>query len=244
MSLASLPDGLRRMVAEELNAGEQVRWAGRPAVFGRVARSLPTAFFGLFVAGFAAFWMAGAFEMGEKHKEMKQRHADFDRRWNETRDRMDRDPWGAAPPPAPAPVPPPKEDSGFSFHDLFPYFGLLFLTVGLGMLLAPVWAAYKATNTVYVVTDRRAVVFDGGWSTHVRSFGPADLTAVERRQRPDGSGDLILAKEPYWVPGHTSGPPGRGHHVPGGWSVREIGFFGIPRVREVEQLIRNLAPTP
>ena len=111
------------------------------------------------------------------------------------------------------------------------------------MVLSPLWAVYRARGTVYVVTDRRAIIFDGGWGTHVRSFGPGDLAGVERRQRGDGSGDIILAREQYYVQGHYSGSPGRGgHYVPGEWRTREIGFFGIAQVKYVEQLIRALTP--
>jgi hypothetical protein len=240
MSLESLPVAFQSAVREELDDGERVRWAGQPAAGRFVVSALPMAFFGIFFAGFAAFWMAGAFEMRQKHREMDRFHEDFDRRWNENRARMDRDPWGDPPPATPAT--PPKKDSGFSFHDLFPLFGLIFLVVGVGMVLSPFWAAYRARGTVYVVTDRRAIIFDGGWSTHVRSFGPGDLESVERRQRGDGSGDIILAREHYYVQGHYSGSPGRGgHYVPGGWRTREIGFFGIAQVKYVEQLLRGLA---
>src|SRR5262249_42271571 len=108
----------------------------------------------------------------------------------------------------------------------------------------------------------RAIIFQGGWSTHVRSFDPSALGELERREKGDGSGDIILAKETHYTEGHYTGghytggyyscTPGRGGHyvpgswvpgswVPGRWSTKEIGLFGIPQVKHVEQLLRELA---
>jgi hypothetical protein len=182
--------------------------------------------------------MAGAFEITQKHK-------DFDREWNAQRERIQGG-WPGDPGPAR------EKEPGFSFHDLFPLFGIVFVVVGLGMLCSPLWMIHKARTTAYLVTDRRAIIFQGGWSTHVRSFGPSALGQLERREKGDGSGDIILAKEAHYTEGHYtagyySGTPGRGGHyvpgswMPGRWSTKEIGFFGIPQVKHVEQLLRELA---
>ena len=39
---------------------------------------------------------------------------------------------------------------------VFPLFGLPFLLIGLGIVLAPLWAYLKGRSTVYAVTNRRA----------------------------------------------------------------------------------------
>ena len=57
----------------------------------------------------------------------------------------------------------------------FVLFGIPFVLVGLGMLTSPLWMYLKAGRTVYAVTDRRALVIDGGLFGRmtVRSFEPA-----------------------------------------------------------------------
>jgi hypothetical protein len=41
---------------------------------------------------------------------------------------------------------------------LFPLFGVPFVLIGLGMLAAPYWMRRKAQNTVYALTDKRALI--------------------------------------------------------------------------------------
>src|SRR6185295_11951618 len=74
---------------------------------------------------------------------------------------------------------------------LFPLFGVPFVIAGLYMLSSPLWMMLKASNTAYVITNRRAIIFEGGWSTHIRSFRPTELGQLERREHSDGSGDII-----------------------------------------------------
>jgi len=76
---------------------------------------------------------------------------------------------------------------------LFPLFGVPFILIGLGLFFSPLWAYRKARRTVYVITDRRAILFEGGWSTTVRSFPPDQLRDVFREERRDGSGDTPTA---------------------------------------------------
>lgn len=111
--------------------------------------------------------------------------------------------------------------------DLFPMFGVPFVLVGFGMLSSPFWMMRKARNTVYLLTDRRAILFDGGFSTTIRSFRPDRLTDLRRVQRPDGSGDLVFERRSSF----------------GGESDQrqtDIGFLAIPEVKTVEDLVRQL----
>ena len=118
----------------------------------------------------------------------------------------------------------PDFDEGF---DWFPLFGVPFVLIGFGMLSSPIWSRLKARKTVYVVTDRRAIMFDGGFSTTIRSFGPDRLDDIRRRQRRDGSGDLIFEKEiSYDSEQHR-------HST-------DIGFIGIADVKQVEDLVRDV----
>ncbi len=77
--------------------------------------------------------------------------------------------------------------------DLFPLFGIPFVLIGFGMLSSPLWAYRKTFKTVYVITDRRAITFDGGWSTTIRSHPPEKLQEIYRKEKRDGSGDVIIA---------------------------------------------------
>ncbi len=114
---------------------------------------------------------------------------------------------------------------GFSF---FPLFGVPFVLIGLGMLSSPWWAHRKALKTVYVITDRRAIAIDGGWTTTIRSYPPERLQNVCRKEKRDGTGDVILA-ERVW-----SGAEGR-------QQMQDLGFLNISDPKTVEQMLKKLA---
>jgi hypothetical protein len=75
---------------------------------------------------------------------------------------------------------------------VFPLFGLPFLFVGLGIILAPLWAFLRGGSTVYAVTNQRVMIITGANNRSVKSYTPADIVSVEHRERPDGSGDIVL----------------------------------------------------
>jgi hypothetical protein len=118
-------------------------------------------------------------------------------------------------------------DGGSGPFGLFWICGLPFLAVGLGMLTSPFWAARAAGRTAYAVTSERAVVLKVGvWGTmSVVSFAPDRLTRIERRERPDGSGDLIFEE---FVERRGSGS----------MTVRR-GFIALADVRDVEEIVRR-----
>ena len=129
--------------------------------------------------------------------------------------------------------------AGFKFPDfgngigpelLFPLFGLPFVLMGVGMLSAPYWMMRSARRTVYVITDRRAIVFlgsKGGRSTTIRSFAPSELGAITRNQRADGSGDVVFCRDASYSSNNGN------HRV-------DIGFLAIPEVKNVEELVRRM----
>lgn len=135
---------------------------------------------------------------------------------------------------------------------LFAAFGIPFVLVGLALLSTPLWIRRQlrkaADNTLYVITDRRAIVFNGGYfgggglalmsgfmlrmmrpGLIVQSFPPDQLRTIERVQRHDGSGDLMFG----------------GAAMPLQWDRNplplRVGFYSIPDVREVERLLKELA---
>lgn len=125
----------------------------------------------------------------------------------------------------------------FSVFRFFPFFGLPFVLIGLAMLSAPYWVLRKARRTVYSITDRRVLLIEGGIldGVNVRSIGPEQLRDVSRTQYADGSGNLIFQRLYRGVPLYPADPRYRG--VP----FLQVGFYGIPDVKEVEDLVRELA---
>ncbi len=119
----------------------------------------------------------------------------------------------------------------FSLFRFFPLFGIPFVLVGLVMLSAPYWALRRARRTVYAITDRRALLIEGGLlrGVSVRSIEPERLNDVTRTQFDDGSGSLILRRQ-YQGNVHNRGA-----------QFLNIGFHCIPDVKHVEDLVRQLA---
>jgi hypothetical protein len=112
---------------------------------------------------------------------------------------------------------------------LFPLFGIPFVLIGFTMLYSPFWVMRGARRSAYVLTDRRALLFRGGWrdTVTVRSFEPARLTDLIRTQRADGSGDLVFKRD-------------IGSDSDGGRTYRDVGFAAIPDVKGVEEKVREL----
>lgn len=125
-----------------------------------------------------------------------------------------------------------KGDDAMStgFRWFFPLWGLPFIAIGVGMLSSPWWLKRRAGRVLYAVTDRRAILFEPAWrgARKVRSFAPAALQTLERTEHPDGSGDLIFARQAW-------------RDSDGDRRTSQVGFTGVPRVREVEEVIRKLA---
>lgn len=112
---------------------------------------------------------------------------------------------------------------------VFALFGLPFVGIGLAMLGSPWWAAYRARKIGYAITTDRVLLITPGWggSVAVKSFAAGELGDLERVQRADGSGDLILQRE--WVRGS------KGRQV-----ERKTGFIGIPAVRDVQTRLEEM----
>jgi hypothetical protein len=113
----------------------------------------------------------------------------------------------------------------------FPLFGVPFLLIGLGMLLSPLWVRRISRDTYYVITDRRAIVFQRGFGMNTRSFTPVQLQVLSKRQWPDGSGDIMFNALSAQPPFATAG-------------ILMAGFFSIRNVKEVEGLLMELARKP
>jgi hypothetical protein len=112
---------------------------------------------------------------------------------------------------------------GFS---LFPLFGVPFILIGISMLSSPLWSYRKAFKTVYVITDRRAIIFDAGWTTTIRSYPPDRLQNIYRREKSNGTGDLVL--------GQSVGSGSEGERQ------MQLGFLNIREPKKVEQMLKKL----
>lgn len=112
--------------------------------------------------------------------------------------------------------------------DPFLLFEMPFLLIGIAMLCSPLWMLFKARRTAYVITERRAILFDGGLSTTIRTFDPPQLDNLEFRRRRDGTGDIILGRKTL-------------RDVDGDVQSWPFGFFCIPDVKETEKLLRDVA---
>ena len=151
--------------------------------------ALPAMLFGIPFAGFALFWMNGAYQ-ATSH--ISKRADSFSK--------------------------------GFS---VFPVFGLPFVVIGLGIVLAPLWAYLKGRSTVYAVTNQRVMVISGGGTRSVKSYTPADIVSVEHRERPDGSGDVVICTNSIMRSNNAV-------------SKVKVALLGIPNVKEVAQQVMTL----
>ena len=105
--------------------------------------------------------------------------------------------------------------------------GLMFVLVGVGMLLTPFAAGWKARRTIHVVTNRRILTIEAGRQIAVRSVWPKDIISLERRERRSGTGTLTV------VTGYTTDSDG--DRV----AEKEI-LFAVPDVRTAERQIMDL----
>lgn len=124
------------------------------------------------------------------------------------------------------------------FGILFPLFGIPFVMIGIWMLTTPARMKRDAKKTVYVITNRRAIIFGGNLGfgpfgrrrgeLEIRSFKPNRLRNLARTQSSDGSDDILFS-------------PDTVNQRRGGSPYPQAGFFGIQNVKEVESLIKALA---
>ncbi len=113
----------------------------------------------------------------------------------------------------------------------FPLFGLPFVLIGFGMLSSPYWLKRKAKRMVYVITDRRAIIFGGGRNVKIESFGGADMSNISKVVRGDGSGDLIFASYINFSR-DSDGDCNR--------NITKIGFIAVKNISEVSRELEDL----
>ena len=124
----------------------------------------------------------------------------------------------------------PELRKGLQPQHLIALIGLPSFFLGLEMLLSPLWEWKRARNTVYLITDKRAISVRGDRPITIKSFSPDLLQNVYRKEKADGSGDVVITVR-GWK--DSDGDP---------WSG-EIGFFAVRNPQEVEKLLKQLAQT-
>jgi hypothetical protein len=129
-----------------------------------------------------------------------------------------------------------KGDAGVggigAIFSCFPLFGIPFILIGFGMLSSPYWLRRRAKRTCYALTERRAIIWQGGWfgSVEVRSYGPSELNKIRRTEYSDGSGDLVF-EEVVSIGRYNNGQ--RTTHT------TRHGFMAIAEVRKIDELLRK-----
>ena len=102
----------------------------------------------------------------------------------------------------------------------------MFILFGIRILLSPVFAFWKAARVYYVVTERRAIIFEKVWSLKIQSFDASGFGGFERVSRGDGNGDILFQRT----------IERRGKNT----DITEIGFIGLRDVSEAEQALRTM----
>jgi hypothetical protein len=99
---------------------------------------------------------------------------------------------------------------------------------GIGLFSAPFFTHRNSLKTVYAITNRRAITFSGGWSTTIRSYAPDKLRDVYRKEKRDGTGDVIIFTRAW-------------HGSDGDKQTEELGFLRVENPKELEHMLKTLA---
>jgi len=113
-------------------------------------------------------------------------------------------------------------DSGFAIFS----WGAVFVLVLLSLLLSPLWAAWMAGGVYYVVTERRAIIFEKHSKLQIRSFPRYSVSGYDCVSSGGAGGSIIFER--------VTERFGRGTRV------REIGFIGLPEYAAAEQALKKL----
>ncbi len=120
----------------------------------------------------------------------------------------------------------PKDFSGDAFS-FFPLFGLPFVLVGIAMLSSPLFSYAKAFRTLYIVTNKSVRIVTLGRTKKVETYIANDIGKIERKEKPDGSGDIIFKYDVRFDSNNKR-------------REKPIGFYGVPDVRSIEQHLVQL----
>ena len=117
-------------------------------------------------------------------------------------------------------------DLEFPFIALFGI-GIFLFVIGLICLgVGYFFTRFFSQKVFYAITNRRVIILNGGRYLRVTSYNKRAITQVQRVERANGIGDLILVTGPY---GAVAGPSGNLA------ANRHNTLMAVPNVREVER---------
>lgn len=125
--------------------------------------------------------------------------------------------------------------------------GGIFLIMGIAFAISGLVLRRTPRNTLYAVTNRRAIILRTGHYLTVDSYGKSEIGQVRRLERPDGTGDLIFSMQRstsgygygsgYYSGGYSSSASYSGT----GMSRYGAGMFnGIANVHAVERIVLSV----
>jgi hypothetical protein len=106
--------------------------------------------------------------------------------------------------------------------------GLPFILIGLVVLATPIWCYRRALKTVYVITNKRAITIQEGWSCSTQSYYSDNLQDIYSKEQKDGTGDVIItcqALRDSWIARYSE----------------PLGFLHIKNPKEIEKKLKKLA---
>jgi hypothetical protein len=112
------------------------------------------------------------------------------------------------------------------------FFALLTMGIlGILCIALLLWSLLRSRRSWYALTDKRAIVCEGAWfADSTSSYTAEGLVRMKRRERRNGSGDLIFVE----IMTISTNSEGRAST-----STRWRGFLNVTNVREVEKLVRS-----
>jgi hypothetical protein len=106
-----------------------------------------------------------------------------------------------------------------------------FLMFGMINLIRPIWIYWKGLSTVYAVTNQRVMILSGSSTKSAKFLKPTDIIDVQHRERPNGSGDVMIRTE-FSVRARNA------------LARKEGWLYGVPNVKEVARLVSVLRDRP
>ena len=103
-------------------------------------------------------------------------------------------------------------------------FAVLVGLLGMGL---PIFEWFRATRTLYIVTNKRLFTIEYVSAITLTHIDISKIRNIDKTIRDDGSGDLILYKEVYLDSDNDE-------------QTKEYGFFCIPNVYEAEKQVLRL----
>ncbi len=119
--------------------------------------------------------------------------------------------------------------------------GGVFFIMGITFAISGLFLRSTPRNTLYAVTNRRAIILRTGRYLTVDSYGKSEIGQVRRLERPDGTGDLIFSMQRSasgYGYGNSGGYSSYGSYSGTGMSRYGAGMFnGITNVHAVERIV-------